>query len=198
MKKVLISSFTSGETVKKMLKFDSFDYVVLFCSDKFLGSAEKFMKSNKLKGEVCLIDAFNINPLMQVIGNKVAELSSERLIVNITEGNNLMASVFLASSYYYGLRTFIFIDDGLIELPITSLKETRYLTESAKKWLKEIKKSEGVISLSNLANGINAQRLTVPLRILRKAGFIEMESLKYGNKTIKLTELGELYGGFMG
>jgi hypothetical protein len=198
MKKVLISSFTSGETVKKMLKFYSFDYVVLFCSDKFLDKAEKFIKANKLKGEVCLIDAFNINPLMQVIGNKVSELSSERLIVNITEGTNLMASVFLASSYYYGLRTFIFIDDGLIELPITSLKETRYLTESAKKWLKEIKKSRGVISLSNLANGINAQRLTVPLRILRKAGFIEMESLKYGNKTIKLTELGELYGGFMG
>lgn len=217
--KILFSGFTSGGTIEKIIKAERFNRVIIFTSEKFVSKAKDFLKSIKLRGQITKLNPFELNSLMQVVGNEIKKNSMHQLIINITEGTNLMAAAFLCSSYYYGIRTVSVNDDCVIELPIPSLKEMRILPESSKRWLINISKEsyDGSIPLMHLSKGISPQRLAVPLRILKKAGFIEIEHAKIKkvasendelgiseeievnkrSKIVKLTPLGRLYSSFI-
>jgi len=217
--KILVSSFTSGGTIEKILKNEKFDELILLSSNAFLKKAEEFIKLKKIKGVVAKINAFKIEPLMQVIGNIFLKYKNNGLVVNITEGNNLIAASLLSASYYFGFKTLTVTENSqIIELPTLSLMNLNHLNKSAKKWLKEIKENiiNGEIELRDLSRGISSQRLTKPLKILERAGFIEKISSRTRSQegmkvkldleekevskrtiTIKLTPLGNLYSRFM-
>lgn len=198
--KILLSGFTSGQTIEKILEVEYFDKVMLFSPPNFIGKVNDFLKRNKIKGNYYKIDSFNLNSQFNIIGDRIKKKENEELVVNITEGNNLMAATFLSIAYYYGLRTYFVLKGKIIKLPTTSLKDNKnYLTSSAKKWLIEIKQRSGSegITLKDLSKGVNSQTLTVPLKILKNAGLIEITMLNKRTKYIKLTPLGNMYSRFM-
>jgi len=222
--KILLSGLSKGETFKKILKKESFDKVIIFTSNKYVARAKKLLK--KFQGKVYEVDAFDLQSLMQSIGNVIATLKGN-IVINITDGTNLMAAAFLCTSYYQGFRTLYVSENNILEMPVPKLKKY-FLTKTAKYWLNKInglmreKRKKGLPEILTAKEiSYNTRKLSRPLRLLEKAGLIKtnyhhrfkkiplektdfIESLEYDEKPkkirvrcIELTPLGVLYGKFI-
>ena len=182
---ILLSTYSNGKSIDVLNNKYKFDKIIVFTGKKYIEDVKKY-------SEFQIIDPFDVQEISLSMINTIKSIS-EDIMINITEGTNVMAAGALTASYYTGIKTVYVSKEDIVTLPVPSSGYDGYLTKKTKILLKKINELAGTSEViqSNLTTG-NAQTLTFPLRKLEKAKLVERREDK-GKKYVKLSTAGKLF-----
>jgi DNA-binding MarR family transcriptional regulator len=178
---------------------------------------KKKIESNWCKTELVLIDAFNAEDVLRKILKIIAKYkkSNAEILINVTGGTNLMASIASTASFIGGVRAYYVLDPNktnskklVFELPIPIMPKTNTLRKRQSEILGRINQYK-IINNKKIETelGLRPQEVNYHLTELEKKNLIKVsrgweyqkgEKIKIDKRqiTIEITKSGEFISDF--